>query len=122
MKVLVFGDCLMTLAIGRALRHPHNYTFACGNTGEREMWLRRFVPDVVLIDTAGLGMAGLEVFRELQALGYKGQTSFTQSKGVTIPRWAQAPIDEGLVRGLLQVPWTPQDIASWFENMTLPSH
>lgn len=84
------------------------------------MWLRRFPPDVVLVDTAGLGISGLHVFRELRALGYKGKTSFTQSEGVTLPRWAQAPIEEGLVHGLLQVPWTQESVVAWFKTMAQP--
>ena len=120
MKILVVGDCLMKQAIARALHNTHN-SFACGNTGKQEMWVRYWSPELVLVDTAGMGMAGLQVFRELQALGYKGLVSFTQSEGMYLPVWAQAPITEGLVHGVLQVPWTPQDILSWFENMTLPS-
>lgn len=118
MRVLVVGDCLMVQAIERALRHPHNTTFACGKEGELEMWMRRFTPDLVLIDTAGLGMAGIDLFRRLRALGYKGKTSFTQSEGVNLPRWAQAPLEEGLVHGLLQVPWTKENVVAWFKTMT----
>jgi len=119
MKILVVGNWLFAGALNRALRGKHQVI----SSKEEDLakWLRR-EPEVVLVDGEAMGLAGLDVVQELRHLGYNGPVYLTQSEGMAPSRWVKALIDDGTVKGLLPKPWTPQDIASWFENLSPPSH